>query len=599
MDSFNFRPYFNALRHALPWMGLALLAGAAISLAISFITPTPPQTYTAYEMSLQAAGTYKGQPADVATPAKTSLPRTMQTILAGAAGILVVAFLAILRTWWGRLTVPEIPSMNSLPIKHFPIELLYLAGGVSAGLAIALLPAWRMALALALVVVCVAALITAAGPVSVRFAVALGLLASADFAKRLVFLETGQSAWSQYLLFLLPFLYFFITLLIPWLLSLSVRRLSAGQWAIIAFTTLLLLNTWLTNESNLKAKAAASALLVLPWLMAAVAAEYPKSLPLAARTLVGLGLVSALYGSWQFFFGPTAIDLNWTGASDEISIGADQIIAFLTNRYGIINVFRPSGWQGDAFTFGLFCYTAFIFAWLLYEQQLLRKRSFSLVAIILLAGVLICMVRTIWVGIAGTILYALLARRWPILLRPGVVIALMICGFFAANLATNLLYPFMWLASIIKNPLVARVLMFGTLADRVRSVEAFWQALPHLLVSGYGAAASSWITYKFGGMAILPRNYAEHNVVVEQLYYSGLPGLALFFSIIYLALRQSWQKMQCGVWTQGLAAVFAALLLGLYLTGLGNGGVFLNLYFFFILGLMLAKQNNLRSNSSV
>lgn len=487
--------------------------------------------------------------------------------------------------------------MNSLSLKRFPIEIFFLAGGVSAGLVVALLPAWGLGLALALAVVCAVALITAAGPVSVRFAVTLGLLASADFAKRLVFLGTGQSAWSQYLLYLLPFLYFFLTLLIPWLLSLSLRRLSVGQWAIIAFTTLLLLNTWLASGSNLKARAAASILLVLPWLMVAIAAEYPQSFTTTAKMLVVLGLASALYGAWQFFLGPTVIDLNWTRAAGEISLGADQVNAVLTNRYGTWNTFRPFGWQGDAFTFGLFCLTAFIFAWLLYEQQLLHKLFFVLASVILLASVLTCMVRTIWLGVAGTILYALLARRWPILLQPGVVIALMITGFFATNIIANLLYPFMELAKSINNPLIARVLTLGTLADRVRSVAAFWQALPNLLVSGYGLAASPWITYKFGGMAFLPSNYAEHNVLVELLYYGGLPGLALFFGLIYMALHRAWLKVRRGVWTQGTAAICSAFLFGLYLTGLGNGGVFINLYFFFILGLMLAKQNNLRPNN--
>lgn len=43
MESFNYRPYFNALRRALPWMVLALLAVAAISL----LRPVPPPIYSA------------------------------------------------------------------------------------------------------------------------------------------------------------------------------------------------------------------------------------------------------------------------------------------------------------------------------------------------------------------------------------------------------------------------------------------------------------------------------------------------------------------------------------------------------------------------
>jgi hypothetical protein len=165
----------------------------------------------------------------------------------------------------------------------------------------------------------------------------------------------------------------------------------------------------------------------------------------------------------------------------------------------------------------------------------------------------------------------------------------MLATFAASGLASALLYQLKWLAAVIGNPILARALTFGTLEARMGSLAAFWQALPRFLLSGYGLAASSWITSKFGGFSSLPPNFGEHNVIVEYLWYLGLPGFILFFAVFYVSMRSVWRAYHNGDVSTNWMALAAAYLLALFVTGLGNGGAFLNMYFFFVTGILLGS----------
>lgn len=418
------------------------------------------------------------------------------------------------------------------------------------------------------------------------------LLAFADFAKRLVFLANDQAGWSQYAVYLFPYFYYIVVLLLPWglgLLRRGVPRAHVWIWGLIA---VMLLNTWLPSATSTTAKLAATALLIMPWTMIAMASDHPESATSVWRALVVIGVLNALYAALHFLFGPTPIEVRWARAAGEFSIGASHLEASLLQRYSrVLNVWRPIGFQADAFTLALFCLNTFAMAWMLRIRKKMSSGAFYLISVFLLGGVLLSLVRTVWVAAMGMIAYAVLARRWRWLARPQVVILAMPAAFVASGLASVLLYQLRWLATVVGNPILARALTFGTLAARMGSLTAFWQSLPRFLLSGYGMAASPWITSKFGGFASLPSNFGEHNALVEYLWYLGLPGLVLFFAVLYISMRSVWRAYRNGHVSAHFMALAAAYLLALYVTGLGNGGVFLNMYFFLMLGTFLGLSS--------
>jgi hypothetical protein len=173
----------------------------------------------------------------------------------------------------------------------------------------------------------------------------------------------------------------------------------------------MLINTWLAVETSTTAKLAATALLILPWTMIPVASDHPESAKPVWRALVFIGLLNTLYAGWHFVFGPTPVELRWAQAASDLSIGASHLEAFLTNRYGGVNFWRPIGFQADSFTLTLFCLNAFAMAWMLRTQRNMSVRTFFFISVLLLGGVLLSLVRTIWVAALFMIVYALLARR--------------------------------------------------------------------------------------------------------------------------------------------------------------------------------------------
>jgi len=224
----------------------------------------------------------------------------------------------------------------------------------------------------------------------------------------------------------------------------------------------------------------------------------------------------------------------------------------------------------------------------------ITRIGFILASVFLLGGIVLSLVRTVWVAAAVMIAYAILAKRARWMARPAAVVSFMAISFFGASIAVNMLYSVRQLVDVSNNPIIARALTFGTLYDRIRSVDMFWKSLPQLWLRGYGYAADSWITSKFGGFTSLPVNFSEHNVVVELLWYFGLPGLILFSAVVFVALSHVWRYSPNDGLARATLGLLAAYVLGMYFTGLANGAVFLNFYFFFMLGNMLAATRVMR-----
>lgn len=422
-----------------------------------------------------------------------------------------------------------------------------------------------------------------------RFLVLFSIVSCVDFLKRVVFLLPDQEGFSQYVVYVLPYLYFALAFLLPAVIR-SIQQPVEINPYLLLFIFWMLTNTWIASDTNVVAKLAASVFLLMPWLMVSVARQSSQSFLIVGKTIIFFGILNTLYGLIQFVYGPTIIERNWSQSVADFSIGAQHVQAFLFNWFGGVNFYRPIGLQADAYTFGLFSLNAFVFTWLLGLQRNIQLRYLIPVSAVLLLGVFISTVRSIWVSTFFFIVYAVLASRIRIFSRTWFVLISMGLIFYSANFFANLLFPLIGLASGIQNPFFARVLTFGTLADRVGAWDAFWQDLPNLLFLGTGFAASPWITSKFGGFSNLPLNYGKHNFFNEYLWWGGLLGLILTILILVKAFQKAESEYREGKISLPTLGSFAAYLLSMVLLGQGNGSAFLNLIFFYLIAKMYSPS---------
>jgi len=255
------------------------------------------------------------------------------------------------------------------------------------------------------------------------------------------------------------------------------------------------------------------------------------------------------------------------------------------------------GLQSDGFTFGLFLLISLIGLEVLKAYGQISRLVYVGLFSLLLFGIGLSMVRTIWVAFA-----VFIVTRWVIehstLLRHTWLIPLSLVGMFLlATWIANTLYQFTPQVRTISNPLLARILTPGTLAARKDALTIFFDTLPERLIIGIGYGINPYVTSKLGSTINLPPNFEAHNVFVEQLWYVGLPGLLIFALILYEAFtRLALRYFESNQRERRVLAVLFAGLLALLATGFSNGGVFLDYPFFFFLGVAtLRKQRNVEA----
>jgi hypothetical protein len=465
-----------------------------------------------------------------------------------------------------------------------PVAALGALAAVS-GLAVVLFRSWAAAAVLSLGLGTLVALPAVGWRMEHRLAALFGLWAVSDFAKKLTFLVPDQQLWAQFGPFLLPFGFFALAILIPWARTHLTLRPTRLQLLVGTYLMIALVNTWLSGGAGLVSKAAATALLVMPWSLVAVSASYPRSLSAVCRVFVVMAVASALYAGLQFVLGPTPIELGWARATGELSIGASHLTSVLSGSEDFY-LWRIIGFQADEFTFALFMLNGITAAWLLHAGGELDRRLFWVVVGVLLAAIGVSLVRTAWVAAAALIGYVLVSRRVKPLTKPLIVMGMLVGLFFAGDVAAITLEGLKGLAQESLPPVLRRSITFGTLDARSGATAALFSALGPRAVTGQGYAASDWITNKFGGFDLLPDNFSKHNALVELLWYVGIPGLAVAGAIVFHALRQGARAASLGRLPREELRILLGYLICMYLTGLSVAGVFLSFPFFYFLGIL-------------
>jgi hypothetical protein len=475
---------------------------------------------------------------------------------------------------------------------RLPAAILLLLASLACGVWVAKFTGWGFASLLALALFVSLGLPALRARMELRLAAFFSLWAFGDLFKKATFLADDQAVWSQYLVFLLPYVYFALAIALPWLVDRvwrGWRYVTAFQFLVIGFVGLATLNTWASPEAGLVGKMAATGLMIAPWLMAGVAADHPDAIRPVAYALLICGILSGLYALVQFVYGPTPLELRWAGETGRVSIGASHLLDVLEGRSYAI-VWRITGFQADEFTFAYFMLTAFASAWWLRSEGLLSRWAFLLSGALFAGTIGLSVVRTAWVALLAFVLFYIIAKWKTWLLRPAVFAIIVAGAFIAGGIASIVLVRLGDIAVSSGNVLLRRALTFGTLNAREAALTVVPGVLRNNLILGIGFAASQWITTKFGGFASLPVNFTAHNAIVELLWFVGLPGVILFFMLLYAAQSAGWRSWRRGRLPLDHLALVTAFVVAMYLTGLSTAGVFLSFPFYFYLGYLAVRR---------
>jgi len=462
--------------------------------------------------------------------------------------------------------------------------------GALGGVVLVAFRSWSGGLILSLGLLVLVAVPALGWRMEYRLAALFGLWSVSDLIKKMTFLLPAQQQWAQFGPFLLPYAFFALAILIPWIGTRVTLRPTKLQFAVGTYVLVAVLNTWLSSRANLIAKGASTALLIMPWAMIAVAASYPNSIARVCRVFVTVSVASAIYGGLQFVLGPTPIELHWGQATSELSIGASQLAAALAGEKGVF-LWRIVGFQADEFTFALFMINGLTAAWLLHARGELRRPHFLTVSGVFLVAIGLSIVRTAWVATIALIGFVHIARRFRVITRPAVVTGICIGMFFMGDFAAISLEGLRGFAQESLPPVLRRTVTLGTLDARAGATRTLVRVLEDRTITGEGYGIAAWITNKFGGFELIPNNFASHNAVVEILWYVGLPGLAAAAIVLIHAVGRGWRAERAGHLPRGQYTIMLGYVICMYMTGLSIAGVFLSFPFFYFLGSLAASPN--------
>jgi hypothetical protein len=481
-------------------------------------------------------------------------------------------------------------------------SLIPLLAGLPFALLVCWFPNWSFATAMALFLVVIVVIPSLAkDKPSSRMPAFFVLLAVSDLAKKATFLAPDQAIWSQYTLLILPYLYYLVFILPQWIASSSGSSLSVIQKLALIYIVLAVLNTWVSPTFAFQPKMAASLLLILPWTMLLIAPSYAHSILKVAQTLTWWGVISTFYGILQFFTGPTLIERNWAQAAADLSIGAGHLAGFLIGEVFSFPLWRINGMQADALTFGLFAMTAFLATILLKCAGRLTYRKFVFITLILGIGIFLSVVRTVWVSFVVFLACYWLIKRFPALFLPGTLFLTFIGMFFIADfMASNVYESYLGFFPNAIAPLMARALTIGTLEARMGAAEALVSLLPDHILYGLGYASSPLIAGKFGTGVDIVSMVSRHNAILEIVSYTGIPGLILFFVLIYRIFSAAASNYRTASHPlRSLMPPIAGYLMGMLVSGFGNGTVFHNFFFFFFAGTVAGMSPSHRSEEEL
>lgn len=417
-----------------------------------------------------------------------------------------------------------------------------------------------------------------------------------QFVKRCIFLFGTPSRTSYYSFQALPAVLLGLGLLAS-LFVLKDYRLPASAKVLLAFLLVSVGNTLLSPGASLFARLGGTAQHTFP----ITAIFLGMVIPLGAwkrigALLLGLIVLSSVYGTYQFVHGPTALDRAWAQQAAGYSIEAGKVFYYTWLGTG---EFRAYSYLGDHLTWGFFLVVAFVGVIFARSLRLAPQRWVYIALPFTMVGIFVAQTRTVWVAFLATMLiYRVMTLRG--FRRPLLVITGLFVGFAVV------IYGGRWadehvISRITSNALINRYLTIGTIEARTSAAELFIRVLPtHLFVGeGLGTSGDYSALSNGQGNADYEAQFS-HNIFVDFLLYMGLPGVLLIVAFFYAWLREAFWLISVSdpLRASGLRWL-VALFVGMWFTGALNGSTFMGGLFFLVVGVVTGEVMRLRRESAV
>ncbi len=407
-----------------------------------------------------------------------------------------------------------------------------------------------------------------------------------QFLKRMIFAIGPQSRMVYYGFQLMPAVILFIAGITA-LYTISKQKIPPSTKVLMGYIMVSILVSFL-NVRAMSLQAGVAGVVGLMITLFALLAG--MALPLTifkrfSKLLVTLIVVSVVYGFYQFYFGPTIFDRAWADACKDFSIEAFKVYNAI---YYTGSEFRPYSYYNDHTTWGFFLCTSAIALLAMTSIKAIPRKVVYFAVPVAMFGMVLCETRVPWLGFLGALVtYRFIttrALRRPMLLILGVI------SFFGVVVGFGefALQHFSFAGS--SHLLVNRFTTVGTLEARTSAWRLFVRNIPShwLLGTGFGYASSD-------PSVSLAEEVYSHNVFVELLVLTGLPGLFLFLAFFYTWMKEAFWVAQVSTGAVAkLTLWIIALVTGMMLTGSIQGSLFMTTYLCLFMGIVSGEWARLQ-----
>lgn len=404
------------------------------------------------------------------------------------------------------------------------------------------------------------------------------------YFKRLIFVFV-PSMPIYYGILSVPSLILVMTLL-AWLAKQNNRRIPRGGVLLAVFVFLSVILTWLSygaenqvpfvfklNTTNQLCTA------VLFFLGATLSFKAVKKIGVVVAWLV---VISAGYGLWHLLFGPTAAEKIWANYMAGRSVLATSV--WLHVNYGY-QTFRPMSVFADAFSWGVFLNGALVlFFFLRVPNQNAGNVWGKVVLLSMFVSLFLTLSRSPWSGFLSTICFYYALRK-GYLSSPRVLMTFLLFLLVGALIIfAHLPEDYIVKLDSDAGAVAERYVTSGTLRDRVVDWEMIHEALEKHWLIGRGLARNELA-------ADLQESALDkarmHVSFMSLLAGTGIAGTLLFVGFFYSCISSIFRRIRLAGDEAVRSSLYwvVAFACGHIVMSFTVGPLFLNNYFFFILGL--------------
>lgn len=291
--------------------------------------------------------------------------------------------------------------------------------------------------------------------------------------------------------------------------------------------------------------------------------------------LIGIGLLSAIYGVYQFLFGMTSFEKMWSDSSASFL----DITTYYANE-----VFRPFSFFCVADSYAEYLVVVMVLMPIVYPK---RSLLYYIIYPVMLIGVIASIARTsIVLYIIIVILFMLnnfiiSPRFLPSFIKKATVLSIIVLSILSLNYISDYFPEFTNSQASYADAATDRAMKTSTFEARIRGREALLKNLNFRMLFGYGFCGSQWggpAAHKFSAGAVDIGDISiAHDLVSESVVSIGLIGFVFIAMIFYFftvnAIRSN-NKINNWV-ARTFCTKMWVIALGFFIVGCLSGGSFL------------------------